>query len=187
MGRPGVRFAHAWATIFPSGTRRSFPAATGGGREVRRVRGRRMGDPGAGCPPAPADPAGPASRALLSGPLGPWRGPLGCLAAPALRRFLSGTAASCSRLARSIRAPGRPCAFGGRRTPAPLLALRRQRSQRASRISVLQHEGLPSRRRSLPRWVLVSERPVAGSDGHYGTAPSPGITLAIRVQCAPPT
>jgi hypothetical protein len=53
----------------------------------------------------------------------------------------------------------RPCA--SRRSPAsaPLLALCRKRSQRASWISALQHEGPPSRRRPLPRWVLVPNAP----------------------------
>jgi len=37
----------------------------------------------------------------------------------------------------------------------PLLARHRCRLARASRISARQHAGLPSRRRSLPRWVLV--------------------------------
>ena len=55
---------------------------------VRRVRGRRIGNPGAGCPPAPAGPAGPAREPLLGLP-GTFEGPLGCLAAPAWRRFVS--------------------------------------------------------------------------------------------------
>src|SRR5262245_22772208 len=44
-------------------------------RKVRRVRGCPMGNPGAGYPPAPADPAGPASEPScgLPGTLGvPW-------------------------------------------------------------------------------------------------------------------
>jgi hypothetical protein len=60
-------------------------------------------------------------------------GPQGCLAAPAWRRFwapLQAAAGACSCERGSGHVP-----LGGRRTPRPLLALRRQRSQRASWIS----------------------------------------------------
>jgi hypothetical protein len=65
----------------------------------------------------------------------------------------------CGPLRVRHRSHGRPCA--SRRSPAsaPLLALCRKRSQRASWISALQHEGLPSRHRSLPRWVLDPNAP----------------------------
>jgi hypothetical protein len=102
-----------------------------------------IGDPGAGCPPAPADPAGPAWRPLARASWDPARG-------------------------------ASPWAFGGRRTLRPLLALRRQRSQRASRIWALQHEGHPSRRRSLPRWVLDP------------CAPSQAATCALCAQLRRP-
>ncbi len=140
-------------------TRRFFPAGPGG--LARGATGTRapLGDPGAGLPPAPADPAGPAREPSwwgLSGTLGgvPWA---------ALRRPRCGDFCLATLFGLPLRpiagASRLPCSQLAADNSPPLLALPRQRVSRASWISALQHEGLPSRRRSLPRWVLDPSAP----------------------------
>jgi len=93
--------------------------------QVRRVRRCLLGNRGADCT-APGDPRGP-PRGPLWGSLGP-HGPGGCLSAPAFGDLCP--AASCGfPLSRSAMCLSAVCGS------APLLTLRRKRSQRASWIS----------------------------------------------------
>ena len=162
MRRPDVRFAHAWQRFFLQ-ARAVPPAPPGGG--ARGATGTRapLGDPGAGfLRPQQTRPG------LLEGsprsPLGPLRGPLGRLAAPALRRFCGPLQAAAGWLARSERPAGH-VPLGGRRTPRHCWRFDGNGRSRASWISSPPTRGplLPGADRCHAGcWYL---RPVASSDG----------------------
>ncbi len=124
-------------------TRRPSPAVRAGGATGPRVPHRQ-----------PWGRYHPAREASVEPPWDPRSltllGSLGCLAAPACGDLCPAAmlwlpaASGCPDIGVHTLSPQ-----GGRCTQAPLLAPRRQRSQRASWIS--SHPGSPSRRRSLPR------------------------------------
>jgi len=134
---------------------------------VRRVRGRLMDDPGTGCPPVPGDLAKVSLRACIGLP-GTFSGSPG---SPCGARV----AAVCVPLRSCGRPPGsdpagltlgQPCA--SRRSQALPHCWRSAGNgrSRAPWISARQHAGLPSRRRSVPRWVLDPNAPSRARTHH---------------------
>ena len=103
------RFAHAPSVPRPAGGR-SAKGATG----TRAPHGR----PGGRLTSGPSRPGRACSGAPCESPLGPLRGPLGCLAAPALRRFLSWYALRLAAPRHRWRLAVAMQPLGGRRFPA---------------------------------------------------------------------
>ena len=172
VGASALSFASHSIWVAGIGARAVPPAGPPG--PARGATGTRApsGRPGGRLSSGPSRPGRACSRAPCESPLGPWGSP-GLPCGTRVTAISVLVRSSACRSTPWLTLERLPCSHWAADDFPPLLALPRQRVSQASRSSVLQHEGLPSRRRSLPRWVLDPSAPSQAATCHYAHSFAP--------------